>query len=84
MRKWHISFDRNALGQVAWLVDITTTPDSQVIRKSLQRNCCKNGSEQGWGFRNPQDKIRFLFDVLVAHSSNSDNDSVARFHLFDL
>jgi hypothetical protein len=59
-------FNRHALSQVAWLIDVAAQLDCEMIRKELQRYHGQNRSDEIRAFRNKNHVIGELGDRLFA------------------
>src|SRR5437762_8163039 len=78
------SFYRNALCQIARLIDIASAADRAVIGEQLKRNDFKNRKQQlvGGGKRN--EVIGAFDNVHIAIVTDCDDNSVTRLHFLNI
>src|SRR5882724_8014756 len=79
------SFHSYAFGEVPWLIDISAEFDCEVIGEKLKRDDGQDGHYVLGRFRQHDDFIGDLFEVLgTVSAGHGDNRSLAGFHLFDV
>ena len=66
---------RDRLRQVAWLIDIATAADRDVIRQQLQRNNLEDRRKQFRSLRYVDYMVGRFFDLFVALGGDGDNGS---------
>src|SRR5436309_2358443 len=77
-------FDRDALRQVAWLVDVAAEAHRDVVGEKLERDDGDERRQELGARRHLDDVLRLRRDVPVARVGDGDDEAVARPHLLDV
>src|SRR3954447_23356372 len=80
--------DRNALREVAWLIDVAAAADGDVVREQLQRHDHQYRRQQrmrlGYGDQEVLRRIQQRADPVVAFRGDRDHRPAARLRLLDV
>src|SRR5256884_2633235 len=77
-------FDRDALRQVAWLVDVAAEAHGDVVGEKLERDDGDERRQELGARRHLDDVLRLRRDVAVARVGHGDHEAVAGPHLLDV
>ena len=78
------SFDGHAFRQIAWLIDVTPTPDRDVVGQQLQGQHQDQRLQQIRDVGHIQDVLGMLFQRLIALRANGNDDAVPRLDLLQV
>ena len=75
---------RDALRQIARLIDVAAAAHGDVVRQQLQRHDLQDRRQQFRGRRDLDDVVRRLVRLLVALRHHRDHDAFARLHFLNV